>query len=353
MTNDDLQTRMLEAARLVQAGRAAKATSLIQKTLQGRAPQGVRQARVKHIPKARVLSSAAGAPSSAQAATPDGQWVEHSFSNAAGTRRYGLHVPSRLTQPPALIVMLHGCTQDPRDFATGTRMNALAGAAGCLVLYPAQSQRANGSSCWNWFERAHQQPKQGEPSLIAGMTRAVMAEFGVDARRVYMAGLSAGGAMALVMATAYPQLYRAVGIHSGLAYRAAQDLPSALVAMSQGSAGARQGRHQGQIPPLIVFHGDQDTTVNPRNAVRVREQAVGTAAATIVTRGQAKNGHAYTRSVYARPDGQVRLEQWLVHGLGHAWSGGSPSGSFTDANGPDASSEMLRFFKEQGLSDCR
>jgi poly(hydroxyalkanoate) depolymerase family esterase len=245
--------------------------------------------------------------------------------------------------------MLHGCTQSPEDFAAGTRMNFLAEEQNCVVVYPEQPSGANQSKCWNWFRIGDQQRGGGEPSLIAGITRQIMRDHKIDPKRVYVAGLSAGGAAAAIMATTYPDLYAAAGIHSGLACGAARDLPSAFVVMRQGGgAGASAG---GASPvPTIVFHGDRDTTVHPNNGDRILEQSVkATNPTTKVLRGQVPHGHAYTRTTLADAGGRAVCEHWNIHGAGHAWSGGSPAGSYTDPRGPDATREMLRFFREHLL----
>ncbi len=298
-------------------------------------------------------------PAAAKAALPEGaRFLSGTFSNQAGSRPYKLYVPSGYTagQPVPLIVMLHGCTQSPDDFAAGTGMNAAAEAQTCLVVYPGQPASAHAQRCWKWFSAEDQQRGKGEPSLIAGITRQVMREYAVDPRRVYVAGLSAGGAAAAVMGEAYPDLYAAVGVHSGLACGAARDVPSALAAMKRGSGPATHGPathgpggpgRQRRIVPAIVFHGDRDTTVSPRNGddvvaqsgqdavLRARKQA-----------GQVPGGHAYSRTVHADGAGQPVIEQWVIHGAGHAWSGGRIEGSYTDPHGPDATREMLRFFME-------
>ena len=311
---------------------------------------------------------------------PDGgRFISGSYTNHAGTRSYKLYVPGSYDgRPLPLVVMLHGCTQNPDDFAAGTRMNALAEEHRCFVAYPAQSSAANGSKCWNWFEKADQRRDDGEPSIIAGITRQIMDTYRIDERRVYVAGMSAGGAMAMTMAMTYPDLYAAVGIHSGLAYAIAQDLPSALGAM-HGGPGVSLGLHQGvslglhtagapdsrpciTLVPAIVFHGDQDTTVHPCNGDKVIAQCAtshagpetwpedGSAPRASVEQGNVPLGHAYTRTTYRDASGQPVVEHWLVHGAGHAWSGGSSRGSYTDPKGPDASQEMLRFFYEHPKS---
>jgi poly(hydroxyalkanoate) depolymerase family esterase len=289
---------------------------------------------------------------------PDGgRFTTGSYTNHAGTRSYKLYIPSGYHgQPLPLVVMLHGCTQNPDDFAAGTRMNVLAEKHQCLVAYPAQSPAANGSKCWNWFEAADQQRDRGEPSIIAGLTRQICDSHRVDVRRIYVAGLSAGGAMALTLAMTYPDLYAAVGIHSGLPYAVAQGLPSAFTAMHCSEGVSARWHTAGAPVPAIVFHGDRDTTVHPCNGDQVIAQCApshagrgapaegGPAPRVNVERGQVPHGHAYTRTTYHNASGQPVVEHWLVHGAGHAWSGGSSRGSYTDPKGPDATQEMLRFF---------
>jgi poly(hydroxyalkanoate) depolymerase family esterase len=279
---------------------------------------------------------------------PDGaRFEERFFANEAGRRAYKLYVPSGYSgQALPLVVMLHGCTQSPDDFAAGTRMNEVAEEQTFLVAYPAQDHSANTSRCWNWFNPHDQKRDRGEPSLIAGITRQIMQDFPVDSRRVYIAGLSAGGAAAAVMGATYPDLYGAIGVHSGLACGAAHDVPSAFAAMRQGGlpAGAER-RRQGGAVRTIVFHGDGDKTVNPINADHVIVQSKPAAdLQTSVGHGEAPGGIRYTRTVQVNGTGQPILEQWVLHGAGHAWSGGSADGSYTEPRGPDASREMVRFF---------
>ena len=296
------------------------------------------------------LPGGAGQP--APLPLPEGaRFEEHVHASAAGSRPYKLYVPSSFEgRALPLVVMLHGCTQSPDDFAAGTRMNELAEEFGFFVAYPGQTQAANMSKCWNWFNAADQQRGQGEPSLIAGITQEVMRAVPVQEGRVYVAGLSAGGAKAAIMAATYPELYAAVGVHSGLACGAARDMPSAFSAMKQGGSattGLRPGHtaRSGPSVPTIVFHGDRDTTVHPINGDEVAAQASGGAAhRTEVERGRSQGGMAFTRTVHRDESGRAVLEQWLLHGAGHAWSGGSTAGSYTDPLGPDASREMVRFF---------
>ena len=301
-----------------------------------------------------TLPSGFGLPShgAAEAVVPEGaQFLSRTFSNPAGARPYRLYVPSGYTgRPVPLIVMLHGCAQSPADFAAGTGMNAVAEEQTCLVVYPGQTSSAHAQKCWNWYSEDDQQRGSGEPSLIAGITRQVMQDYAVDPRRVYVAGLSAGGAAAAIMGETYPDLYAAIGVHSGLACGAAHDLPSAMAVMRGGSAGTQRRQH-GSAPhrpvPSIVFHGDRDTTVSPRNGDDVVEQSVQSAAPrSQVHTGQVPDGRAYSRTIRSDTTGRPVSEQWVVHGAGHAWSGGTAAGSYTDPQGPDATREMLRFFRE-------
>lgn len=271
-------------------------------------------------------------------------FIDASFANAAGSRSYKLYIPAnRPAGQLPLIVMLHGCTQSPDDFAAGTRMNLAAEEAGCYVAYPDQPASANPNKCWNWFEPGDQQRGAGEPSLIAGLTQQIMRDHAIDPARVYIAGLSAGGAAAAVMGAAYPEIYAAVGVHSGLPAGAASDLPSAFAAMRQGAGAGAPDPHG---VPTIVFHGDQDPIVHPRNGDAVIAQATASVDRLhmSVERGEARGGHSYTRTIHKDEAGRATAEQWTIHGAGHAWAGGSASGSYTDPQGPDATRECLRFF---------
>jgi poly(hydroxyalkanoate) depolymerase family esterase len=334
-------SRMAEAKRLVRAGKLVEATALLRHGVTGTTAKATATPAPSAALAHRAPNRAAGTH-----AVGNARFSTRSYRGDAGSLSYKLYVPSGYPErksPLPLIVMLHGCTQSPDDFAAGTRMNALAEEAQFLVAYPAQAASANASKCWNWFDSGHQRRDRGEPALIAGITREVMHDYAVDPRRVYVAGLSAGGAAAAVLGTAYPDLYAAVGVHSGLPVGVARNVPSALTAMRNG--GVAGERRNGQPnPPTIVFHGDRDTTVHPANGDNVIAQFMAPGLSVSVEDGKAAGGHAYRRTRHTDASGRPVLEQWVIHGAGHAWSGGSPAGSYTDQRGPDASREMLRFF---------
>jgi poly(hydroxyalkanoate) depolymerase family esterase len=349
------------AAQTSATGASGRPASSTPGTAQPHLPEALRgfldRVKASH-PEPRIGGLAKRAPVHPLEVVPDGgQFLVASYGNQAGSRAYKLYVPSGYHgQAVPLVVMLHGCTQSPDDFAAGTRMNVLAEQHTCLVAYPAQAASANASKCWNWFRPGDQQRGQGEPSLIAGITRQIMRDYAVDAERVYVAGLSAGAAAAAIMGMTYPDLYAAIGVHSGLACGAASDLPSALAAMQQGGTTPVRGSDSAsdiggsrRPVPTIVFHGDRDSTVHPRNGDWVIEQSRASPIAdlrTTVQHGRVPGGHAYRRTLHADARGQTILEQWVIHGADHAWSGGSPAGSYTDPQGPDATQEFLRFFLE-------
>ncbi|MBR0648611.1 PHB depolymerase family esterase [Roseomonas terrae] len=399
--NAFLSDQMREATRLTRAGRLTEASELMQRALRGAAPvdakvdtqqdqSGARAANDPHvvdidpetgeiIPPNKAgmdarresldrsrripfgvraashlraalgglrpgFASHVGPPATRPSApVPDGARFERlTFRGPSGNRDYKLYIPSHYNGDRVpLIVMLHGCTQSADDFAAGTRMNDVAEEMRFLVLYPEQSKAANAHKCWNWFNPGDQRRDQGEPAMIAGMVRQIGSDYSVDHDRIYVAGLSAGGAAAAIMAQTYPDLFAAVGVHSGLPCGAARDVPTAFAAMRDG---ARASQHALTVP-TIAFHADNDTTVHPRNADLVIARNSGLGAETIETHsGQVPGGREYTRTVHLTSTGNSVLEQWRVHGGGHAWSGGSSLGSYTDPLGPDASREIVRFF---------
>ncbi|MGQ9365459.1 extracellular catalytic domain type 1 short-chain-length polyhydroxyalkanoate depolymerase [Azospirillum sp. ST 5-10] len=405
---DRIPAGMAEAARLTGAGRLAEATALIQRLLTGaghaaagdpgtgaattidlepvagttadapppsagptfasagespgrfrpggRAGLGETLRRLARVKPSGGVPGFGGVARPAADPLPDGaSFTVASHANAAGTRAYKLYVPAnrRDGRPLPLVVMLHGCTQSADDFAAGTRMNAHAEEHGLLVVYPEQAASANANRCWNWFRPEDQRRDGGEPSLIAGITRRIMEQHPVDPARVYIAGLSAGGAAAAVMGTAYPDLYAGVGVHSGLPPGAARDIPSAFAAMSQG--GNAWDAPSAVAVPTIVFHGDGDTKVHPRNGAAIVGRLTAGAAGVreTVEHGQVPGGHGYSRAIHTDAAGRVLCEQWTIRGAGHAWAGGSPAGTYTDPSGPDATREMLRFFLANPRRDPR
>jgi poly(hydroxyalkanoate) depolymerase family esterase len=393
---------MLQATRLTQAGRLSDATALIQRMLRGGTGPDMTMAQIEDVTSHGSAPSAAygaadndkevdnwhlnmptfahfpgfnalddlpyrveapgyrgwmqRAPVAIADIVPEGgRFIEAAYSNAAGSRAYKIYIPSRYHgQALPLIVMLHGGTQTPDDFAAGTRMNLIAEEQICLVVYPTQPSRANLAKCWNWFRTGDQQRDRGEPSLIAGITRRVMDDYWVDAQHVYVGGLSAGAAAAAVMGATYPDLYAAIGVHSGLACGAADDLISAFAAMRQGASGSNKTKdaleNEEPFVPTIVFHGDRDHIVHPRNADHVISCSLRASKwQRKEHRGRVPDGLAYTRTIHTDANGRAMLEQWCIHGAGHAWSGGNPAGSYTEPRGPDAAREMVRFFREHAV----
>jgi poly(hydroxyalkanoate) depolymerase family esterase len=367
--NEDFLSSMREAMRLLHASDPYAATAALQQALLQPDSEAVNSTPVsafttapdifrdassvfaKHFPADAAPIFFRPSVTAKKAEVEDiGHFSEHWYSNAAGQRRYQLYIPSGYTgKPLPLIVMLHGCTQDADDFATGTRMNVLAEKHDCFVVYPIQSSGSNTSKCWNWYKPGDQEQDRGEPSIIAGITRDIMAHYEIDPARVYVAGLSAGGAMANVMIHTYPDLYAAAGIHSGLPYRCAQDLSSALGAMKHGHRTNQWGfanntpDSPASLRPIIVFHSDADTTVHPSNGHELASTLDARKTVAVAIAPTQPGGRASTRYRITGANG-VKAEYWVVHGAPHAWSGGSPRGSYTDEEGPDASAEMLRFF---------
>lgn len=275
------------------------------------------------------------------------RYLARRYRCVAGARRYKLYLPaSQPKRPKALIVMLHGCNQSPDDFALGTHMNNLAEKHGLAIAYPAQTRQNNARSCWNWFRPGDQARGTGEPAILAALTRKLMKEFRISRNSTFVAGLSAGGAMAAILVDEYPEVFAAAGIYSGLARGAASDMRSAVAAMRNGGDSDRPHARTQTIEPVrrIVFHGDSDSTVDPSNALHIVTGALGCDAAPSQVISRTVRGRAYIKSTYAALEGAGALELWIVTGAGHAWSGGRKAGSFTDNKGPDASAQMIRFF---------
>ena len=357
------------AMRLMQSGDLHAATRAIQQGLAEGGTSSAHNDHTFHAADARAASDyidvefrvvdgvdPADKHDDASTAPPRGQGMFEGrhFVGDTGEIDYKLYVPAGLNTAHApLLLMLHGCTQSPDDFARGTRMNALADTHGYVVAYPEQPPARNATRCWNWFRHGDQQRESGEPALLAALTRRLIATHGFDQRRVYVAGLSAGGAMAAVLANTHPDLYAAIGVHSGLPIGLASDVPSAFAAMQNGGPrrNASAPNRASRAVPAIVFHGDKDTTVHPNNGHGVIAQSLASdgvdaaaAKGAHVERGIASGGRRYTRTIHTLADGTVAAEHWIVEGAGHAWSGGDAAGSYTDPNGPNASAQMLRFF---------
>lgn len=360
-----------QAMRLMQSGDLHAATRAIQQglgaatssssrtddplsTSGGRAPMDIIDGEYSIFDDVDKADHGDGSSSPTEHIRP--QFDTKHFVSDAGEIDYKLYIPTGIdTENAPLLLMLHGCTQSPDDFARGTHMNALADVHGYVIAYPEQASTRNANRCWNWFRSSDQQRDGGEPALLAALTRQLIATHGLDKRRVYVAGLSAGGAMAAVLANTHPDLFAAIGVHSGLPIGLASDVPSAFAAMRSGGKRRKEvASNKATRPvPAIVFHGDKDTTVHPGNgdgviAQSLSDHGIDSAAAqgAIIERGIAAGGRRYTRTVHHLPDGSVAAEHWIIEGAGHAWSGGDAAGSYTDPQGPDASAHMLRFFSE-------
>lgn len=347
-----------EATRLTRAGKLSEATALIQQALGTGAPTPQKSPRksagadrmidMKPVPASKAKRGAKSA-GSRQSST----FTRHQHRGAKGSLEYLLYTPANLQPQAPLVLMLHGCSQSAEDFARGTGMNALADELGFLIAYPQQSSGANMQGCWNWFRPGDQRRDRGEPQMIAGITREVIESADADPRRVYVAGLSAGGAAAVIMAETHPDIYAACGVHSGLAHGAADSLASALSAMRAGSSSSAS--KSGVFVPVITFHGDRDTTVAGINSEQIIAAAGDRAPQPLncdTSTGTSAGGRAFTRKLCTGPEGEIVIEQWTVHGAGHAWSGGDATGSYTDPSGPDASREMIRFFLQHRRPDA-
>jgi poly(hydroxyalkanoate) depolymerase family esterase len=306
-----------------------------------------------------------------------GEWVRDSASSASDSRNYVLWVPSTYDKRKStpLVMMLHGCMQKPEDLAAISGMNAVADKHNFLVVYPEQTAAANPLKCWNWFDPKNQTRGSGEPSLLAAIVKKIQSTHNVNLKKIYVVGISAGGAMAVVMAATYPDLFSGVGTSAGLAFKSATSVESGLAAMKQGNPDPRQlgslaytamrdglrARPKKSLP-LIVFQGSADPYVNPLNADQQITQWASAndylddgkdnqsvkAQTGELLEGNIPAGYSYTRSIYKDRAGRLLMEKWIVKGLAHAWSGSPVAGAFADPKGPNASEEMWRFFKQAG-----
>ena len=361
----DMNSAMRRASELVRAGNPAAATELIQSSLGSTGSRAVKlptqlttanfkmpdmgQLGDRHGLRETLANLAAKMPTTGLAggelsepALPQGaRFDRDTFSNASGRRDYWVYVPSKQSEQPAgLLMMLHGCTQSPVDFANGTDMNRIAEDHNLIVVYPAQSRGANMQSCWNWFGPADQERGAGEPAILAGLSQQLQREHNIADGRTFVAGLSAGAAMAVILGRTYPDVFAAVGAHSGLPYKSARDVSSAFATMGGNVSGSPSVVTN--PVPTIVFHGTTDSTVNASNGQRIADEA--RPSGTEVLDDGITNGRNYARSTVLSMDGKATMEHWRIDGLGHAWSGGDAAGSYTDTSGPSASVEMVRFF---------
>ncbi len=304
-------------------------------------------------------------PTPVAAKAASGRVIRGTYKNTAGERPYVLYLPDGDPPPGgrALVVMLHGCTQDADDVARGTRLHEAAAQRGWMVLYPEQTAAFNVKKCWNWYDPAHQGRDAGEPSIIAGMTAQVVAEHGGDARRVYLAGLSAGAAMASLVAAAYPERYAALALHSGMVHAAAGSVMEALGVMQRGVASPEPHAESAyramaglaRVVPTLVVHGEADAVVAPINGAqaarqwfltnaRAMGQPLDTTSGATDRSERKEGGYLVRRATYRAKDGTPLSYLVMVRELGHAWSGGSAYGTFTDVRGPDATTMIVDFF---------
>ena len=349
---DDLYAGVIERSRH-QVGQDARSASLVAGALGGIG------ASPKKGHLALMHTASRGLPTSDPSL--GNRNLDGMYTDDIGSLKYKLFLSCALRERPPLFVMLHGASQTASDFATGTRMAQVVDECGGIALFPEQSRSAHLLGSWNWYDTRHQLAQGGEPSLIVGLTLKIAADHAVDQRRIYVAGMSAGGAMAVILGQAFPAVYAAVGVHSGISKGAAHDLMSALRTMSSGPSESWTGRPKlSHLMPTIVFHGDRDRTVNPLNAVAVLAQALRLEGASPETAGvlcagptPMPGGRDVTLTTHRRHEGPSHAELWIVHGSGHAWTGGNSKGSYTDETGPDASREMMRFFLTQSLARRR
>lgn len=343
------RSAMAEILRLTQSGNVVGATFQILANLAQETPASASKRRKPGVAIRKQPRAARSKRTAAhgEESPSEGRFERRLYDGPAGRLDYFLYKPAGSTSGRPLILMLHGCTQSPEDFARGTRMNLLADEYGFLVGYPAQSHSANAQKCWNWFRPEDQRRDAGEPAMMAGIVGQLIAEEQVDATRVYVAGMSAGGAAAAVLAAVYPDLFAAIGIHSGLPCGAATSIPGAFAAMRNGGDRRDRPPRSGRAVPVITFHGDRDDTVSAANSDRIVEEALdagGSALKRSRLTGEEPGGRRFTREMHSNSADDIVIEKWTVEGAGHGWAGGDSAGSYVDPKGPDASRAMVRFF---------
>jgi poly(hydroxyalkanoate) depolymerase family esterase len=297
-------------------------------------------------------------------------WQQYSYQDASNKHPYFVYTPTtyHIGTAVPLLVMLHGCTQTAEDFAAGTRMNRLAEQHGFIVAYPQQMRKSNRALCWNWFKSAHQFRNRGEPARIAHIVQTISqktSQWTIDSQQIYVVGASAGAAMAVILGATYPDIFAAIGVHSGIEYQAVTNIIDTLKVIRHGGpepilqgqkAFEAMGSYK-RVVPTIVFQGTHDRIVPPISSDRVVQQWMQTnhlvspdlyladfKKPTTTSTGQVPGGYAYTVYTWEDSRGNEVQAYWKIHGLGHAWSGGSPTGSHTDPRGPNASEAMYQFF---------
>ena len=344
----NLSAPMREALKATRAGNPAEATRLIQQALSGgnaasadlnqrtdtgdnRRPESFFQ-RAARMAQTRPRANGPAIPESAQ-------WIARTHVEGGHERPFRLYVPS--VAPRGLIVMLHGCSQSPEDFAIGTGMTTIAEARDFLVVWPEQPKSANAHGCWNWFDPRHQGRDDGEVAVVAGIVQTLTTEYALQEGSAIIAGLSAGGAKASNIVAAYPELFSVAAIHSGLVHSAASDVGAAFAAMKTPPVPTPRGTDV----PTLILHGSADSTVSPGNGAAI-EQSIGFDDHQVAEEIAVVNGRSLRIRRALDSQGNLRHESWLIEGTGHAWSGGHPGGSYTDSSGPDASAAILRFFDE-------
>jgi poly(hydroxyalkanoate) depolymerase family esterase len=304
----------------------------------------------------------------------EGKWIAGKARAAGGSRNFKLWIPAAPEDARAwpLLMLLHGCTHDGAHMAEISGMNEVAAFHRFLVVYPEQSLCANLLKCWNWFRPEHQSRDAGEPSILAAIVAQIRSTYSVDPDRLYVAGVSAGGAMASILAATYPDVFAGVAVFAGAEFKAATSTSEGFAAMKHGGPDpARQGqiafevmhggfaRTERRRMPVIVFHGTADKKVNWINAdqtiaqwektnscLAAEDGNIGFLLTEKVSDGKVSDGYAYKKYSYLESDSHLLMEKWLVEGLGHAWSGSPKPRKYGDPKGPNASAEIWRFFCE-------